>query len=150
MFKKATYPMALLLIVFVSIACKSKKNTDLTQSPPPASLSTIPITVSSEAKGSDAFEIGKMRVNGDTLFMDVTYSGGCKEHIFSGRHDGNIMKSRPPQLNLFIEHQANGDGCRELIRKTLAFDLTNCRSGKTGSIVLIVNGDRPNKITYTY
>ncbi len=110
----------------------------------------LPIVLDTEVKGSDAFQIGDVRINGDTLFLDVTYSGGCKEHVFSGRHDGNIMKSLPPQLNIFIDHVANGDGCRSLISKTLSFDLTNCRSGKTGSIVLIINGDRSKKVTYSY
>jgi hypothetical protein len=134
-------------------SCKSSKQTNSASkdtSETRAAIALLPIVVSTESAGNDPFEIGKMRISGDTLFMDVTYSGGCKEHAFSGRNDGNIMKSLPPQMNVTIDHQANGDGCRSLISKTLAFDLTNCRSGKTGSIVLIVNGDRGNKITYTY
>jgi hypothetical protein len=100
--------------------------------------------------GTDAFEANKVRINGDTLFIDTEYSGGCKEHVFTARHNGNYMKSMPPQLNLFVDHQGNGDGCRELIRETIAFDLKNCRVGKTGTLILLINADRSKKVTYTY
>ena len=85
-----------------------------------------------------------------TLFIDAEYSGGCKDHVFTARHNGNYMKSMPPQLNLYIDHQANADGCRELIRETIAFDLKNCKVGKTGTVILLINADRSKKVTYTY
>lgn len=155
MTKRTTITLTALLIAVFMSACKTGKRAQEasagnSESQVSASVELLPIVVSTTASGSDSFEMGKMRINGDTLFMEVTYGGGCKEHIFSGRHDGNIMKSLPPQLNVTIDHQANGDGCRSLLSRTLAFDLTNCKVGKTGSVVLIVNGDRAKKITYTY
>ena len=100
--------------------------------------------------GKDAYKLAKSRVNGDTLFVDVEYSGGCKDHVFTARHNGQYMKSMPAQLNLIIDHNANGDACRELIRETLAFDLRAARYGSSGTLILLLNGDRSAKVTYTY
>jgi len=91
-----------------------------------------------------------VRVSGDTLFMEAEYSGGCKEHVFTARQHGNYMKSLPPQLNLFVDHQGNGDSCRELVRRTIAFDLKSCRLGKSGTLILLINADRSKKVTYIY
>jgi hypothetical protein len=140
-------------------ACKSKKNA----APKDADVETLqaiahqsyqlefkPILLDTARYGTDTFEAKKICVSGDTLWMDVSYSGGCKDHVFTARHNGNYMKSLPAQLNIFIDHQGNADGCRELIRETLAFDLRSCRLGKTGALVLLVNGDRTTKVNYTY
>jgi hypothetical protein len=53
-------------------------------------------------------------------------------------------------LNVMIDHNANGDACRELIKETLAFDLRQTRSGSNGTLILLLNGDRSNKVTYAY
>lgn len=143
------------VIAGVITSCKSKKsNVDAETKAAIAmkayQLEVKPVLLDTTRYGSDAFEANKMRINGDTLFIDAEYSGGCKDHVFTARHNGNYMKSMPPQLNLYVDHQANGDGCRELIRETIAFDLKNCKVGKTGSLILLINGDRSKKITYTY
>ena len=100
--------------------------------------------------GKDAYKLAKSRVSGDTLFVDVEYSGGCKDHVFTARHNGQYMKSMPAQLNLMIDHNGNADACRELIKETLAFDLRGARYGNSGTLILLLNGDRSSKITYTY
>ncbi len=150
----ATLATIFLLVVAVS-SCKSKKanvdsETQAAINLKAYQLEVKPVILDTTTYGKDAFESNKVRVNGDTLFIDVQYSGGCKDHVFTARHNGNYMKSLPPQLNLYIDHQANGDGCRELIRETLAFDLKNCKVGKTGSLILLINADRSKKVTYAY
>ena len=100
--------------------------------------------------GKDTYKIAKSRVSGDTLFVDVEYTGGCKDHVFTARHNGQYMKSMPAQLNLMIDHNGNADACRELIKETLAFDLRGARYGNTGTLILLLNGERSNKVTYTY
>jgi hypothetical protein len=144
----------LLLVAFVS-SCKSKKSNVDAETKAAISMKAYqievkPVILDTTRYGKDAFEANKVRISGDTLFIDAEYSGGCKEHVFTARHNGNYMKSMPPQLNLYIDHQANGDGCRELIRETIAFDLKNCKVGKTGTLILLLNADRSKKVTYTY
>ena len=146
---------SLLLAATILSSCKSKKASTTPENNEAIAhrafqLEVKPVVLDTTRYGNDTFEANKVRVNGDTLFMDVEYSGGCKDHVFTARHNGNYMKSMPPQLNVNIDHNANGDGCRELIRETIAFDLSGCRVGKTGTLILLINADRSKKATYTY
>lgn len=158
MTKNITYIGCFATMIFFAgsvLSCKSKKvPTDVTTqeaiSMKAYQLEVKSVLIDTARYGNDVFEANKVRINGDTLFIDTEYSGGCKEHVFTARHNGNYMKSMPPQLNLFVDHQGNGDGCRELIRETIAFDLKNCRVGKTGTLILLINADRSKKVTYTY
>jgi hypothetical protein len=147
--------LLLLAVAFIQASCKSKQKSTDPQLQEALShkayqLEVKPVILDTTRYGNDTFAANKVRVNGDTLFMDVEYSGGCKDHVFTARHNGNYMKSMPPQLNVNIDHNANGDGCRELIRETIAFDLSGCRVGKTGTLILLINADRSKKATYTY
>ena len=154
-FLHTTYVATLLLLVVFVSSCKSKKTNVDAETKAAISMRAYqievkPVILDTTRYGTDAFEANKVRISGDTLFIDAEYSGGCKDHVFTARHNGNYMKSMPPQLNLYIDHQANADGCRELIRETIAFDLKNCKVGKTGTVILLINGDRSKKVTYTY
>jgi hypothetical protein len=146
---------ALLATAAFQTSCKSKKQGSDPQTQEALAhkayeLEVKPVLLDTTRYGADSFKTNKLRVSGDTLFIEAEYSGGCKEHVFTARHNGNYMKSMPPQLNLYVDHQGNGDGCRELIRETIAFDLKNCKVGKTGTLILLINGDRSQKVTYTY
>lgn len=152
---KYSIPTAFILgvVLLFSSSCKSRKLDAQTKEAiahKAYQLEVRPVLLDTAKYGTDAFEANNIRVSGDTLFLEAAYSGGCKNHVFTARHNGNYMKSMPPQLNINIDHQANGDACRELVRETLAFDLKSCRQGKTGTVVLIINGDRPKKVTYAY
>jgi hypothetical protein len=151
----STILATVILVACVVTSCKSKKTnvdaeTKAAISMKAFQLEVKPVLLDTTRYGSDRFEAKKVRVSGDTLFIDTEYSGGCKDHVFTARHNGNYMKSMPPQLNLYVDHQGNGDGCRELIRETIAFDLKSCRVGKSGTLILLINADRANKVTYTY
>jgi hypothetical protein len=81
----------------------------------------VPLPVSDPYTEMDA------RIEGDTLFLNVEYSGGCADHDFDMCH-GMFMTSLPAQVNLELDHDANGDLCRALISETLRFDLTTLRT----------------------
>jgi hypothetical protein len=147
----------LVVITLAAVACKNSKKSPKKDPQVQALISSKPFVYELKAVvkdtasyGKDACKLSDVRVSGDTLFVKAEYGGGCKDHVFTARHNGQYMKSMPPQLNLMIDHNGNGDSCRELIHESLAFDLKSCRNGKSGSIVLLINGDRSNKVTYTY
>ena len=157
--KKHTFILAsvatLILASALLSSCKSRKTktneSDKTAVAPLSQKPAVqPVLLDTTHYGRDSFEANNVRVSGDTLFIEVEYSGGCKEHVFTARHHGNYMKSMPPQLNLFVDHQGNGDSCRELVRRTIAFDLKSCRVGKSGTLILLINADRSKKVTYNY
>jgi hypothetical protein len=71
----------------------------------------------------DPFDTTDVRVEGNTLFVDVEYSGGCATHDFDACYNG-FQTSLPVQVDLDLDHDANGDLCRALIFETRRFDLT--------------------------
>jgi hypothetical protein len=157
--KKHTIILAsVAILIFASAmlsSCKSRKTkTNVSDNNTAADLiqklDVKPILLDTTHYGHDSFVANNVRVSGDTLFIDAEYSGGCKEHVFTARHHGNYMKSMPPQLNLFVDHQGNGDSCRELVRRTIAFDLKSCRVGNSGTLILLINADRSKKVAYNY
>ena len=94
------------------------------------------------------------RVAGDTLSLDVQYSGGCTEHRFALLVDPAFMESHPVQLFARLAHDADGDMCDGLLQRTLRFDLSRIReqysaaygSGE-GTVVIGLEG---RSITYTF
>lgn len=153
------------LILLFSQCCEKKKTSEtlITNSSTPkteaadSALNQIKtlqsIIVNSEyiwPGSTDQFDILSTRISGDSLLLEVQYGGGCEKHIFAMNTNLIWMKSMPPQLNLWLEHENNNDMCRALITETIAFNLSNCRypSGKT--VTLIINGDREKSIRYNY
>ena len=99
---------------------------------------------------TDEFELLSSTVEGDSLRLEVRYGGGCKEHEFTMRTNLMYLKSLPPQLNLYLEHENSSDNCRALITETLAFDIIKLRYSGINQVKLIVNGDREKMVTYVY
>lgn len=139
------------------IACKSKKESSASADP------SIPATQAVQDKvllevvrdpgyrwpgSTDQYEIGSGRIHGDTLFLEVSYGGGCKEHDF--RMYTNMMwaKSLPPQLMIYLEHENNDDQCRAYITRILAFDISGLRYQQGQTAILILNGDRSHSFRY--
>lgn len=102
------------------------------------------------AKLVDAIAITSTAIEGNNLLISVSYSGGCETHDFKLMSNGAIMKSMPPQMNITLEHNGNGDSCRAMIEQTLVYDISEAKSYASGTIILILNGDRENRIEYNY
>jgi hypothetical protein len=95
---------------------------------------------------SDPFDFLGARIEGDSMMIDVRYGGGCKEHVFA-LDAGPMLKSLPPKQLLSISHDANGDNCRALITKTIAFDLVPYRRSPHGITVIVLDGQ---ELIYEY
>ncbi len=91
---------------------------------------------------SSPFTIDEMRLDGNTLFATVTYSGGCAEHKFEVVGSPMIMKSLPPKRSVQIGHDPNGDSCRGMVTRILEIDLTDLAYDPTpgSEIVLMFSG----------
>jgi hypothetical protein len=74
-------------------------------------------------KGSDPFRLDSARVEGDSLILFVAYGGGCRQHVFSPFSSDYVLKSLPPQVDLWFVHDADGDACEAFIHRRLAFDV---------------------------
>jgi len=72
----------------------------------------------------DPFELKNAEIHGDTLKLEVSYSGGCAEHEFKlYMSPAAFMESYPVQAYLYPVHNAHSDLCDALIITHLKFDL---------------------------
>jgi len=72
----------------------------------------------------DSFDLDKVFIDGDSIRIDVSYSGGCEEHFFKLCWNEIFMESDPVQTNLELIHEGNKDGCEAYVSESLSFDLT--------------------------
>ncbi|HBP45055.1 MAG TPA: hypothetical protein DD635_04085 [Flavobacteriales bacterium] len=94
---------------------------------------------SSSRPVSDPFEARDADIIGDSIFVQVSYSGGCAEHEFELQTLGPQVRSLPPKQQIILFHQANGDACRAHIEQTLSFSLHPFRMSPHGITVLLFN-----------
>ncbi|MCC6600636.1 MAG: hypothetical protein IT223_08155 [Crocinitomicaceae bacterium] len=154
--KKIVLVLSLSLIAVTFVQCKKKKGAVASDE---ASKMEMPkkkndkVIVESEYRWpgtTDAFELLAIKVEGDSLKVDVQYGGGCREHDFSLHTNLQYLKSLPPQLNLYLEHENHDDNCRALISKTLSFEISAIRHSGVRVVKVIVNDDREKMVEYAY
>lgn len=88
---------------------------------------------------SAPLDVMQASIQGDSLVVQVAYSGGCAEHAFELVAAGPQVRSLPPKQPLMIAHETNGDACRSRIEEILAFDLRPHRMSPTGLTVILFN-----------
>jgi hypothetical protein len=162
------------LIALVGVACKNKaqiaqeKSTESALPLTPAALDVTPERLQTDQTEPSIKNLGiiknpeyvpntemrpvnmeSVEIIGDSLFIPVNFSGGCKNHVFNLTHTGAYMESMPPILDIYLEHEDNGDACRALITEKLGFDLTQLRYSNEGPLTLRLYGLR-EPLRYEY
>ncbi|WP_020530490.1 hypothetical protein [Flexithrix dorotheae] len=74
---------------------------------------------------SDEFRLNKVYKEGNFLMIEISYSGGCKEHSFEIIWPEAVILIYPPQYPVVLTHDNNNDSCEAYITETLKFDLTD-------------------------
>ena len=118
--------MRLIIISFclaLTIACDSLGPLEM---PNPDLSNTVILfdDINSIKLEKDPLHITKTRIEKDSLIINVEYSGGCTKHDFKLFIGKWILKSNPPQAELYLSHNSNGDMCEAYIRREIKFDLT--------------------------
>ena len=90
----------------------------------------------------DPFKVTDLQIKGSILAVSVEYSGGTAKHKFDLYTNMMIMKSMPPKLNVFLQHNANEDQAEALISKTLLFDISVVNQQYEKMIISINNYDQ--------
>lgn len=86
-------------------------------------------------------------IEDNCLGIEVSYSGGCKDHIIELAARGWI-KTYPPQVEARITHD-NTDPCESEVIDTLVFDLRPLRFDNEMKIIINLEGsDVP--LTHTF
>jgi hypothetical protein len=154
----------LALLVFAS--CKTAKNTSTENNDPKLEQSNTEggiverIHESIEIKAeigriereqTMGVQVIKSRIEGNTLFLKIGYSGGCAKHDFNVIGNPMISKSLPPIRSVELIHLNNGDTCREYIEQELIIDLRELAYTKeNGSKIKLQFSGIEESIMYTY
>ena len=153
------------LLVFAS--CKTAKNTSLENNQTKLEQSNNeggiverkhePIQIKAEVgrielrEQTTGVQIIKSRVEGNTLYLKVGYSGGCTKHDFKVIGNPMISKSLPPIRRVELVHLNNGDTCREYIEQQLIIDVSNLAyQQETGSKIKLQFSGIEEMIMYTF
>ncbi len=122
------YPLLILALLWVS--CRKEEP----QAALPSEKSKVEITNSLDAynralqnrsaQNSDPFVLDTLYIDGDSLKITLSYSGGCARHSFKIIWNELITSSNPPSVDLLLLHDAHGDMCEAMITETLAFALS--------------------------
>lgn len=76
---------------------------------------------------TDALQLLGARAEGGILEVDAQWAGGCTHHDVDAVAWTGWMESHPVQVGLALSHDAHGDACKALVRRTLQFDLEPLR-----------------------
>ena len=73
---------------------------------------------------TDPLGINRIQRVGDSLYLEVSYSGGCRTHRFILYVWTGMSKSNPPQVEIYLSHDSRRDYCEAYIIKNVVFDLS--------------------------
>ena len=120
-------------------------------------IGTAVIAATPEAWGTDAYVINTATIEGDTLRVNVSYTGGCETHAFTLVAEERFLESFPVQLRVSIAHNANSDTCEDSLTEDHQFDLTPIKEvyqkgyqTETGTVVLRLKDAPPSDLFYDF
>ena len=99
---------------------------------------------------SDSISILSAAITGNTINLEVSYSGGCQPHKFLLIGSPMIAKSLPPIRSVVLVHQANNDMCKKQIIETLSFDIREFAYTQNESEILLSIKGYDNRILYRF
>lgn len=112
---------------FFTIGCGSAKN-----NPNSSELMFIPsedtiirASVGEVPSINPTTTINRVRLEGNILYLEVTYTGGCKEQDFGLIGENALLNTdeKVPARKVVLYRDSKGDMCRELITRELWFNL---------------------------
>lgn len=126
---------------------------------PPAGPGSGAVVVSEEPEswGRDSFVLNAAAIAADTLTLNLSYSGGCRQHEFTLVASEVFLESFPVQLRVSVAHDANGDSCEAWLTRDYEFDLSLLRDryrqaygDGPGRIVLLLDGAPGGTLLYAF
>ena len=110
---------------------------------PHGNLNLLSLTeMHSASPNVSPLQIIDANVLGDTLAIQISYTGGCRTHEFQLLDTGIATKSIPPQHLLRLVHILSDDPCEALVTKMLFYDLLPLKNkyDNLGSVALRIEG----------
>jgi len=102
-------------------------------------------------KQAKPLKISSVKIVGNSLIVEVNYSGGCKNHVFETKGSPMIAKSLPPIRAVQIIDLTKDDLCKKMEIKTLSIDISELayKKEKGSEIYLTIEG-WDEKIKYIF
>lgn len=138
----------LYVFILLLVSCGVSSTPQRTTAPANSQVIFIDPSVNPLA-GIDPVRIKDAQQIGDFIVLDVSYSGGCEEHEFQLETRGNFTSTYPPEVDVTLKHDSNGDRCRGLKDTKLWFDLTPLKYPGTNKVILVLT-NTDITLDYTY
>jgi hypothetical protein len=138
---KKLFPLFLLLV----FACNSNKPITIAKLSSGTTLVGILTNGQKPDIISNALQISNSSIIGDSLFLDLEYSGGCNTHEFHAYK----KKTEKDTVTLGIVHNGNGDACRAIISEKVWFDLSTLKTKKKNNLYIKMHRES-FILNYTY
>ena len=155
--------LVLAVIGMSIIGCKSKQR--IIEAPPTVENEPIEIEAKNPSitisemvdmkNTGDPYTIEHAKILGDTLILQLSYGGGCKEHEFEMLNNNAFREYEDEwanvgyQTHLTLKHNANNDHCRSIVTKEIRFDLISIQQIGASEMNFKLSGWE-NHLTYTY
>jgi hypothetical protein len=72
----------------------------------------------------DPLTVDSTWVQADSVYLQVSYRGGCREHRFLAYGRPVFQDTDPPTMSVFLHHSADGDDCDAPLTRRLGFDVS--------------------------
>ena len=125
--------------------------------PAPSQAGRVVMAGAGARLGDDDYVLNSATITGDTLTVSVSYSGGCRAHVFTLVIAASFVESSPVRLPAVLRHDANGDTCEAFPTESYAFDLALVRARYravygpgAGSVALQLDGVPEDGLIYEF
>jgi len=120
-----TFIYSILFLILLLSCCSGLSGPDQDENIPSVSLiEDIPEFDSCEIR-LNTFIMDTVYVKEKTIYLDILYTGGCKEHDFNLYCTDPVVKTNPPGCDIYLSHDAEGDSCTREIHTVLKYDLSS-------------------------
>ncbi len=125
--------------------------------PAPSQAGGVVVAGTDATFGNDDYVLNSATITGDTLTVSVSYSGGCRAHVFTLVIAASFVDSSPVRLPAELRHDANGDPCEAFPTESYAFDLALVRARYqevygpgAGRVAIEIDGGPDDGLVYEF
>ena len=98
----------------------------------------------------DSYTIDTAFIYGDFLKVNVSYGGGCEDHIFNLVHELIFCGTPPVHVPLYLTHNSNNDNCEAIMVQELCFDITELYNLCEDTSQLFISLNDPENNSFIY
>jgi hypothetical protein len=71
----------------------------------------------------DSYRLNDLKLDGDSIILNVSFSGGCREHEFNLIAKNYFGDSEAPKAELLLSHNSNFDPCEAYLTEEHSINL---------------------------